>query len=278
MFKYLLALHIALLPLMTSAQEREHLSVEVNGKNIGYVCKGTGELTILLVAGMGLNVQSTYKNTFRNIDPANYKVCMYDRAGYGMSTYSDPKVRTMSELADELTTLTEKLEWNKVVLVPHSFGGLVARAFTNQKPEVVKGIVFVDAAHESWYQDMKSSMSREGWKTMEWIMDWERNHHSFEDFEEASSHTSIYSIPSDLPITVMSRGIPHVSIRQTKMSYKDVDTYTKSWDRSQEKLRAITRNAEVVTMMYASHLFDESDPWIVIEHIEKMISKIENET
>ncbi|WP_299583569.1 alpha/beta fold hydrolase [Microbulbifer sp. JMSA004] len=278
MFKYLLALHIALLPLMTSAQEREHLSVEVNGKNIGYVCKGTGELTILLVAGMGLNVQSTYKNTFRNIDPANYKVCMYDRAGYGMSTYGDPKVRTMSELADELTTLTEKLEWNKVVLVPHSFGGLVARAFTNQKPEVVKGIVFVDAAHESWYQDMKSSMSREGWKTMEWIMDWERNHHSFEDFEEASSHTSIYSIPSDLPITVMSRGIPHVSIRQTKMSYKDVDTYTKSWDRSQEKLRAITRNAEAVTMMYASHLFDESDPWIVIEHIEKMISKIENET
>lgn len=265
-------------PNLASAQEQNFEFVEVNGKKIAYLCKGSGELTVLLVAGMGLEVQSTYKNTFRNIEPENYKVCMYDRAGYGKSAYNDPKVRTMSELANELNGLTEKLDWRKVILVPHSFGGLIARAFTKKNPEIVKGIVFVDAAHESWYQDMKLSMSNEGWETMEWIIDWERNQHSFEDFEEASSHSAMYTIPENMPVIVLSRGIPHVSIRQTKMSYEDVDIYTQTWNRSQEKLKSITKNTEVVTMKYASHLFDETDPWIVIEYIEKMVAKIENET
>jgi|TARA_B100000700_G_C15028458_1_gene849389 pimeloyl-ACP methyl ester carboxylesterase len=278
MFKYFLLFYVVLFSNHSLAQEQNYEFVEVNGHKIAYLCKGSGELVVLLVAGMGLEVQSTYKNTFRNIKPKDYKVCLYDRAGYGKSSYDNPKVRTMSELANELNGLTEKLKWNNVILVPHSFGGLVARAFTNKNPEKVKGIVFVDAAHESWYQDMKSSMSNEGWKTMEWIIDWERNQHSFEDFEEASSHSTIYTIPNNMPVTVMSRGIPHVSIRQTKMSYKDVDIYTNTWNRSQEKLKTITKNTEAVTMEYASHLFDETDPWIVIEYIEKMVAKVESET
>lgn len=278
MFKYFLTFYVAIFSSLLSAEEQAYKFIEVGERQIAYLCKGSGDLTVLLVAGMGLEVNSTYKNTFRNIAPVNYKVCMYDRAGYGKSAYNNPKVRAMSELADELQGFTEKLKWKKIVLVPHSFGGLVARAFTNKKPDVVKGIVFVDSAHESWFKDMKSSMSPKGWETMEWIMDWERNQHSFEDFEEASSHSAIYAIPENIPVTVMSRGIPHVSIRQTKMSYEDVDIYTKSWNRSQEKLKKITPNTEAVTMKYASHLFDETDPWIVIEYIEKMVAKVENET
>ncbi|WP_371379374.1 alpha/beta fold hydrolase [Thalassotalea aquiviva] len=277
MLKYFLTLCVISFSSLLLAQEHADEFVEVNEHKIAYVCKGTGELTVVLLAGMGLEVHSTYKNTFRGIEPKNYKVCMYDRAGYGKSAYDNPKVRTMSELVDELEGLSEKLKWQDVILVPHSFGGLVARAFTHKKPEIVKGIVFVDAVHESWYQDLKSSMSSDGWKTMEWIIDWERNHHSFEDFEEASSLSTMYAISADIPVTVMSRGIPHVSIRQTKMSYEDVDAYTNSWNRSQEKLKAITKNTEAVTMKYASHLFDDTDPWIVIEYIEKMVTKVKDQ-
>ncbi|KAF7769897.1 hypothetical protein PCIT_a2820 [Pseudoalteromonas citrea] len=258
------------------ADEHDTQFVDINGNKLAYVCKGSGELTVLLMAGMGLDAHASFKNTFHNLKPNGYQLCFYDRAGTGQSGYTKPKVRGISELADELTLLTKTLNWKNLVLVPHSFGGFVARAFTHKNPNVVKGIVFIDSAHESWFNDMKHSMSADGWKTMEWIMQWERNTHSFEDFAEASSHSSIYTIPQGLPITVLSRGLPHVSIRQTKMRYSDVDAYTQSWDRSQTELNKISTNSKSVKMAYASHLFDETDPWIAIKYIEEMAKAAAN--
>jgi pimeloyl-ACP methyl ester carboxylesterase len=227
-----------------------------------------------MMAGMGLDAHASFKNTFHNAEPDNYRLCFYERAGTGKSAYKEPKVRKIIELVEEMEQFTLKVGMDELVLVPHSFGGFVARAFTNRNPNKVKGIVFVDAAHESWYADMKSSMSANAWKTMELIMDWERNQHSFEDFAEASSHSDLYSIRADMPVIVMSRGIPHVSIRQTKMSYQDVDVYTNSWNRSQQQLKKISNDVQPVTMHYASHLFDETDPWIVIDNIDKMVLKV----
>ena len=272
--KYTLLLLISLLSTPLLADEHDYQFINIGGNDLAYLCKGSGELTVLMVAGMGLDAHASFKNTFHNSKPKDYQLCFYDRAGTGKSSYEKPKVRNISALADELALFTEKLGWKKVVLVPHSFGGFVARAFAHKKPELVKGIIFVDSAHESWYQDMKNTMSASGWKTMEWIMAWERNQHSFEDFAEASSQSSIYAVSPELPITVMSRGIPHVSIRQTQMSYADVDAYTKTWDRSQKQLRKISSQTESVVMKYASHFFDETDPWIVMEHIEKMVAQV----
>lgn len=275
--KYLFAIYIVLFSNTLLADEHDYQFMEVGGNNIAYLCKGAGDTTVLLMAGMGLDAHASFKNTFHNIEAKGFQLCFYERAGTGKSVVENPKVRVISELADELTLLTQKLDWKKLVLVPHSFGGLVAKAFTHKNPDVVKGIVFVDSVHESWYQDMKSSMSESGWNTMEVIFQWERNKHSYEDFVEASSQSDIYAISSTLPVIVMSRGIPHVTLRKTKMSYSDIDAYTDSWNRSQERLLGISKNSEKVTMQYASHLFDDTDPWIVIEYIEKMVSIVNNE-
>lgn len=259
------------------SDEHDFQFIEIDGNKLAYLCKGKGEVTVLMIAGMGLDAHATFKNTFHNAEASNYQLCLYDRAGTGKSTYLEPKVRPIIALAEELEAFIAKTGMKNLVLAPHSFGGFVARAYAHRNPQVVKGIIFIDAAHESWYADMKSSMSEKGWSTMEWIIDWERNQHSYEDFTEASSQSEIYSIPSDMPVYVMSRGIPHLSIRQTKMSYKDVDAYSESWDRSQEKLKKVSDKVESIVMRYASHLFDETDPWIVIENIEKMVSLIKEE-
>jgi len=259
-----------------SADEHNVQYFDIDKNRIAYACKGSGDLTVLLIAGMGLDVHSTYKNTFHNLNASGYRICMYDRAGTGKSTKFSKDVRPIGDLQAELSALKQHAGWKDLLLVAHSFGGFVARAYTNANPSKVKGMIFVDSAHESWYEDMKSSMSDDAWGTMEWIMEWEKSKHSFEDFEEASSQSDIYKIPQHIPVTVMSRGIPHVSIRQTKMSYGDVDAYTDTWNRSQYALASISPISKRVTMEYASHFFDETDPWIVIKEIEAMISSLDS--
>ncbi len=256
------------------ADDHDYRYVEVNGNQLAYLCKGSGDLTFLLISGMGLDAHSTYKNTFHNAKPNGYQLCFYDRAGTGNSALKNPGVRTMAELASELEVLTRKAQMKQLVLVPHSFGGFIARAFAHRNPDLIEGIIFVDSAHESWYEDLRESMSDSAWTIMESIIEWERNSHSFEDFAEASRQSDLYSFKRDHPVIVLSRGLPHVSIRQTKMRYRDVDAYTDSWNRSQKALHTLSENTDVVIMKYASHLFDETDPWIVLEQIEKMHAKI----
>lgn len=258
-----------------SVHEHDYQYVEINGNKLAYACKGEGETTALLLAGMGLDAHETYKNTIHNINPKGYRLCFYDRAGTGKSTFAKPRVRTMLELTQELEAFTQATKMDNLVLVPHSFGGFVARAYANRNPEKVKGMVLIDIAHESWYHDMKSKMSKEAWKIMDWIINWERDTHSLEDLEEASAHTEMYKINRKMPVTILSRGIPHVTIRSTGMSYADVDVYTQTSKDSQIKLQEIGDNVTPITMKYASHLFDETDPFIAIKYIEEMVKKVQ---
>lgn len=75
---------------------------------------------------------------------------MYDRAGMGSSEFVEPRTRSLQELASELHELVQRETWGDVVLVAHSFGGFVARAFASEYPDEVLGALFLDAEHEDW--------------------------------------------------------------------------------------------------------------------------------
>lgn len=261
--------------LQASAQEPTGVQfAQVGGKRLAWECRGSGDKTVLLVAGMGLDAHATYKNTFRNLSAKGYQVCLYDRAGSGESSPL-AAARPLKALADELDGLIKERQWRDVVLVAHSFGGLVARAYAQGRPEALKGIVFVDSVHESWYPALKTSLSPDGWRIMDMIIQWEKNKHAHEDFAEASSAMAATARKLEVPVTVLSRGLPHTSIRQAKMSYADVDAYNSTWNASQFELAKVSGNARHVPMRYAAHLFDEQDPWIVIDEIKLLLERAE---
>jgi pimeloyl-ACP methyl ester carboxylesterase len=162
-----------------------------------------------------------------------------------------------------------------VVLVSHSFGGLVARAYAQAHPDVVKGIVFVDSVHESWYAAMQRAMSPEGWRTMDMVITWERDKNSHEDFVEAIQALGKPARRLDLPVTVLSRGLPYTNIRQAKMSYDDVDAFNTTWDAAQFELAKVADDMRHVRMRYAAHQFDEQDPWLVLDEIGLLVKRVE---
>lgn len=147
----LVAVLLALPCLSAAAQDAggEHLA-RVGGNELAWECRGSGGKTIVLIEGMGLDAHATFKNTFRNFSAPGYQICLYDRAGVGHST---PQVaaRPLKALSEELDGLIRERGWHDVVLVAHSFGGLVARSFAQDHPDDVKDVVFASWRFPSRY-------------------------------------------------------------------------------------------------------------------------------
>jgi pimeloyl-ACP methyl ester carboxylesterase len=72
------------------------------------------------------------------------RVCSYDRAGLSWSDHCAAP-RTLHQIVSELTSLLSTANLNgPYILVGHSFGGAVIRAFANLHPSNVAGLIFVD--------------------------------------------------------------------------------------------------------------------------------------
>ena len=76
------------------------------------------------------------------------RVCLFDRPGSGLSPQRPKAARlsTPQQQADEMVALLAEVgESGPFVVVPWSYGGLVARAAAAQHPDQVAGMVLVDA-------------------------------------------------------------------------------------------------------------------------------------
>jgi pimeloyl-ACP methyl ester carboxylesterase len=76
------------------------------------------------------------------------RVCAYDRAGLAWSDVASCP-RTFERIVDELSMVLERLApGERCVLVGHSFGSFVIRAYASRDPKKVLGLVLVDPPTE----------------------------------------------------------------------------------------------------------------------------------
>jgi pimeloyl-ACP methyl ester carboxylesterase len=121
--------------------------VTVGGAGLHVFCSGpTDAPPVFLENGMGV-VSDAWVRVQHDLSE-DHRVCRYDRAGTGHSARFDgPK--DASAAVDRLLALTEEVGMDRpMILVGHSYGGLVARVFAHRHPERVAGLVLVDSAHE----------------------------------------------------------------------------------------------------------------------------------
>lgn len=245
----------------------------VNGNKIAWSCQGSGTPTIALIAGGGLDAHASYSRTYHNYDGPG-KICMYDRAGMGQSTFEQPYTRSLQELADELFQLSTTENWGDLVLVAHSFGGFIARQLASDHPDSVLGILMLDVEQEDWIPTLQATMNKDDWAIMESILDWNtRTFH--EDFIQSQEAVGKTRLKEGLPITIVARGIPHTTLRSAKVSYDGVRKYNAEHDNGQIKLQGLSSNSRFVIAEMSSHMIDDYDPWLVIEEIKLLIHRLE---
>jgi pimeloyl-ACP methyl ester carboxylesterase len=123
--------------------------VDVGTHRLHLHALGAGEPAVVFDAALGA---SSLSWTYVAREVATFtRACAYDRAGFGWSD-AGPLPRTAARIVAELHALVHAAEIPRpVVLVGHSFGGLVARLFVHRHPGAVAGLVLLDPAHpEDW--------------------------------------------------------------------------------------------------------------------------------
>ncbi len=125
--------------------------VRVNERRMHIHVTGEGTPTVVFEAGMGASCLSW---TLVQPHVAQFtRAVSYDRAGHGWSDPA-PEPRTAQQIAQELHALLNATGLPRpYVLVGHSFGGYVNRAFAHLYREEVVGMVLVDSVHPAEWKN-----------------------------------------------------------------------------------------------------------------------------
>jgi len=124
----------------------EQLAVGAKPYQVQVHSGGSGRYTVIFESGFGTDLRA-----WRKVAPEVAKVARtlaYSRAGHGASE-ARRGPRTIAQNADELKQLIAAAKAAPpFILVGHSYGGLLMRAFAARHPQQVAGMVLVDPADE----------------------------------------------------------------------------------------------------------------------------------
>ena len=127
-------------------RSRFRSSAKAGGHRLHARCAGSGAPLVLLESGIAA---SSLSWSLVQPEIATFtRVCAYDRAGFA---WSDPasSPRTFDRIVDELACVLDRVgAGERYVLVGHSFGSFVIRAYAAKHPDRVVGLVLVDPPTE----------------------------------------------------------------------------------------------------------------------------------
>jgi len=136
--------------------------IEMGGVSIRALCTdGTRGVVLLHDGGSGADA---WRPVLERLD-AVVGACAYDRRGSGASE-PEPGARGWYELVDEMRRIHLALGFQRdYVLVGHGVGGLYARLYAADRPDVA-ALLLVEPSHEDMLERVQAGMNRSEWEEL----------------------------------------------------------------------------------------------------------------
>ena len=131
--------------------------VDIGGRNLRLVCEGpkSGKPIIWMEAG-AWGLAADFAAIQRGLTAKGLRSCAYDRAGMGFSD-PGPAPRDSAAIASDLAKLIKASgEQGPFILMAHSMGGQHVRLLAGQHPEMVAGLVLLEATTPEMTSDPRA--------------------------------------------------------------------------------------------------------------------------
>jgi pimeloyl-ACP methyl ester carboxylesterase len=258
----------ATMPLRPTSTRDEF--VDVDGVRLHFRCTGSGETTVLLIAGF-----ESGDDTWGSVEPdiaAHARVCSYARPGTGTSDPAGP-TQTFTTQASQLgALLTEIGEPGPYVVVGHSFGGAAAVTFASRYPAQVTGVVLVDTSPANWPTELCAiadgdsdfaaivSSTCGGWTDPTGNAE---HVDVFASFAEVAGIDSLASLPLTI-ITAVDRHFPG-------STPNEVAVLTAAWNHGQQRWSELSTRSQVIPVENTSHAIQIDQPHVVIDAVIELL-------
>lgn len=128
--------------------------VAVNGHRLHVYAEGTGDPTLVFLAGSGTTAPALdFKGLYRLLSD-DYRAVVVERAGYGWSEDGGTSRDIEAVLNETRQALASAGESPPYILLPHSMGALEAVHWANRHPDEVAAIIGLDPAVPPIYEIM----------------------------------------------------------------------------------------------------------------------------
>ena len=278
--------------------------IDVGDHRLHIWCIGQGSPTILMLAGGGSPSVNSYDLQAQLATTS--RVCSYDRAGLG---WSDPPKQAMGLpriVADLDKLLSRSGEKGPYLLVPESFGGMVALTMATRMPDQVAGIVAVDPSEpDSWHRlsgamcapgKMRDHLWQIAWRVglvralfdsraPAWVANmsprvrgqfaaiWSRPMASFaNDWIDAYEQTP----PSDLPKTLpgLLGDKPLIVISHGRSGDYLSKEFEQSWPQAQEAWTRLSTRGDHLIARDNGHPIAQENPRLVADAVARVVADL----
>jgi proline iminopeptidase len=147
----------------TADQDTSIPSIVVNGAKLHSEAFGNENAPIIIALHGGPGADYRYLLNCKAFAEQGYRVVFYDQRGSGLSQrFPKSSYSSVNVLVEELKGVIKyyrKSPNQKVFLLGHSWGGMLATAYINENPTDINGVVIAEAGGFIW-QDVKDYLGR----------------------------------------------------------------------------------------------------------------------
>jgi pimeloyl-ACP methyl ester carboxylesterase len=238
--------------------------VTVAGGQLDVWCDGGTGPTVIFVSALGGD--DSLEPIAERLGDDAY-VCLYDRPGDGETDPPDEPRTSAGDAADIHQLLDVADIPTPVVLVAHSYGGLISVIAAAEHPDEIAGVVLIDASHPEQEDRTNALLSPEQQEVVA---------AEFENFPHVDFLSSLdeaaaaYDAFPEIPLTVITatRGFAPACEQDLPC-----DQMQEIWLDLQAEYAALVADARHVPAE-TGHYVHEEDPDLVIREIQSLLQKI----